>query len=280
MVVRAAPVRAADATDDRGDGVGSEWFRRFGPVGGQSPQAGDGTRLFCFPHAGGAASAFLALARTLAPAVDVLAVQYPGRQDRRSEEPFTDIGRLADALADEVRRTGPAPYAFFGHSMGAVLAYETARRLTDMPGPVHLFLSGRAAPGPTPNPHDQLGSDAEVLAAVRKLGGTTATVFDDPEILEMVMPTLRADYRALSSYTWTAGPALDVPFTVMVGDSDPVVTVDEASAWSRFTTARTDLRVYGGGHFYLDGSVAAVAGTVAGTLDALVPAATGSARSR
>ncbi|MGW6568820.1 thioesterase II family protein [Streptomyces sp. NPDC054975] len=260
--------------------MGSEWFRRFGPVGGEPPAAGDGMRLFCFPHAGGAASAFIALARTLAPAVDVLAVQYPGRQDRRGEAPFTEIGRLADALADEVRRTGPSPYAFFGHSMGAVLAYETARRLTDMPGPAHLFLSGRGAPRTTPNPHDQLRSDADVLAAVRRLGGTTATVFEDPDILEMVMPTLRADYRALASYTWTAGPALGVPFTVMVGDSDPVVSVSEASAWSRFTTARTDVRVYGGGHFYLDGRVAAVAETVSGTLDALVPATTGFDRSR
>ncbi|MFJ3586834.1 thioesterase II family protein [Streptomyces sp. NPDC090127] len=260
--------------------MGSEWFRRFGPVGGERPAAGAGTRLFCFPHAGGAASAFIALARTLAPAVDVLAAQYPGRQDRRTEEPFTDIGRLADALADEVRRTGPSPYAFFGHSMGAVLAYETARRLGDRPGPVHLFLSGRGAPGPTPLVHDQLRSDAEVLAAVRRLGGTTAGIFDDPEILAMVLPTLRADYRALASYTWRAGPALSVPFTVMVGDSDPVVTVPEASAWSRFTTAGTDLKVFGGGHFYLDGHVAAVAETVSRTLDARVPATTGTRHSR
>ncbi|MEU9701207.1 alpha/beta fold hydrolase [Streptomyces sp. NPDC047981] len=260
--------------------MGSEWFRRFGPVGGEQPTAGDGTRLFCFPHAGGAASSFVALARTLAPAVDVLAVQYPGRQDRRGEEPFTDIGRLADALADQVRRTDSTPYAFFGHSMGALLAYETARRLADGPGPVHLFLSGRGAPLTTANPHDQLRTDADVLAAVRRLGGTTATVFEDPEILEMVMPTLRADYRALSTYTWTEGPRLDVPFTVMVGDSDPVVRVAEASAWSGFTTAGTDVRVFGGGHFYLDGRVAAVAETVTRTLDALVPAATGSDRSR
>ncbi|MET9558478.1 alpha/beta fold hydrolase [Streptomyces sp. NPDC006645] len=222
----------------------------------------------CFPHAGGAASSYAPLSRELANDVDVLGVQYPGRQDRRRETPLAGIGQLADALAAEVRRELRGTYAFFGHSMGAVLAYETARRLRESgsTAPVRLFLSARGAPTPEPGRHDRLSTDADVLAAVRRLGGTTPAVLDDPELREMVMPALRADYRALGSYTWRGGQPLDIPFSVLVGDSDPVVTVAQAFAWREHTTAATTVTVFHGGHFYLDGHLPAVAKTVTDAL--------------
>ncbi|MCX4526365.1 alpha/beta fold hydrolase [Streptomyces sp. NBC_01551] len=247
--------------------MGSEWFRRFAPPGGNSASASRAT-LVCFPHAGGAASAYLPLARALAPGVGILAAQYPGRQDRRSERPVADIGELADSLAAEVSRELRGTYAFFGHSMGALLAYETARRLRDLgvAGPVRLFLSGRGAPTLHPGRHDRMSTDADVLAAVRRLGGTTPAVLDDPELRQMVMPALRADYRAIGAYAWREGEPLDVPFSVYVGDSDPVVSVAQASAWRDFTTAPTSLDVFPGGHFYLDGQLPALARAVAGAL--------------
>lgn len=253
--------------------MGSEWLRRFDPLGGRTRPAAEVVRLVCFPHAGGAASTFLALSRAMAPAFDVLAVQYPGRQDRRREEPVDDIGRLADLIADEVHRQVEGPYAFFGHSMGAVLAYEVARRFAErqVPGPVRLFLSGRGAPAPWPSRHDRISSDAELLASVRGLGGTTTAVLDDPETRAMIMPALRADYRAIGSYAWTAGEPLDVPFSVLIGDSDPVATVAEASAWADFTSAGTTTHVFSGGHFYLDGRVREVAGTISAALGGPVP---------
>ncbi|MDT0452828.1 thioesterase II family protein [Streptomyces hesseae] len=243
--------------------MGSDWFRRYG----QAPQ--DGPRLVCFPHAGGAASAFVPLSRTLGAAVDVVAVQYPGRQDRHQEPPVDDIARLADRLAEEMSALDDQrPFAFFGHSMGAVLAYETARRLEQRsaPGPERLFLSGRGAPAAAPSPHDQVRTDAHVLAAIRRLGGTTGGVFQDPDLLAMVMPALRADYRAIGTYAWTPGAPLNVPFTVLIGDNDPVVTVEEASDWRGFSAARTDLRVFSGGHFYLDHHTREVADLVAEAL--------------
>ncbi len=249
--------------------VDSEWLRRFAVPGGDSATAG-GTTLVCFPHAGGAASAYVPLARALAPEVAVLSVQYPGRQDRRHERPLDDIGELADALAAEVRRGPEGPYAFFGHSMGAVLAYETARRLREdgRTGPSHLFLSGRRAPALDPSPHDRLLTDDDVMAAVRRLGGTTPAVLDDPELREMVMPALRADYRAVGSYGWRPGAPLSVPIGVFVGDSDPVVTVEQASAWRDFTTAPTTLEVFPGGHFYLDRHLPAIARSLTAALAA------------
>ncbi|MET7718817.1 alpha/beta fold hydrolase [Streptomyces sp. NPDC005407] len=245
----------------------SEWLRRFGPA------SDNGIRLFCFPHAGGSASAFLPLTRALSALsgeVDVLAAQYPGRQDRRREPPVESITGLADALADEIRPLSGRPYAFFGHSMGAVVAYETARRLTQRgaPRPLRLFLSGRGAPAERPYTHDRLMHDAAVLAAIRRLGGTASRVLDDPEVLAMVMPALRADYGALGSYDWRPGAPLTAPVTVLIGDSDPVVTVDEAAAWCNHTSGGCELRVFPGGHFYLDGLADELAAVVLAGLPA------------
>ncbi|WP_308340489.1 alpha/beta fold hydrolase [Streptomyces sp. ISL-112] len=228
------------------------------------PRSGEAPRLVCFPHAGGAASSFLPLARALAPDLDVLSAQYPGRQDRRGEQPVDDIGRLADHLTEQVRLRVSGVYAIFGHSMGAVLAYEVARRLVDLklPGPVALILSGRGAPAALPSRYDRLHSDEEVLRAVRRLGGTTPKVLDDPELRDMVLPALRADYRAIGGYAWRPGPPLAVPITALVGDSDPVVTVAGAEAWGDFTTAGIRTRVFEGGHFFLDEHLVQVANEV------------------
>lgn len=211
-------------------------------------------RLVCFPHAGGTASTFLSLSRALGEHLDVLAVQYPGRQDRRRDDPYRSITAHADALAEAMGPLTESPYALFGHSMGAVLAYETARRLATAgrPGPRRVFLSGRGAPSPLPSTHDRLSNDTEILTAVRGLGGTGHTVLDDPELLAMVMPALRADYGALGAYHWSGGPPLSSPVTALIGDADPVVTVDEAAAWHNHTTGPFDLRILPGGHFYLD----------------------------
>ncbi|MGA5473993.1 thioesterase II family protein [Streptomyces arboris] len=247
----------------------SVWFRRFA-----GPGTGDGTtpQLICFPHAGGAASAYVALSRALAADADVLAVQYPARQDRRKEEPATDLTALARTIADALARdlTPGRPYAFFGHSMGAILAYETARLLTQSaaPAPVRLFLSGRGAPAPEPLRSDLIEGDAELLAAIRRLGGTGQGILDEPELLEMALPALRADYRALGAYRWRPGPPLDLPFTVLVGASDPVVPTEDARGWLGHSTRESRMRVFPGGHFYLDEAVAEVADEVRTSLAA------------
>ncbi|TFE53221.1 thioesterase [Streptomyces sp. ICN441] len=243
----------------------TRWFRRFGEPLAEAP------RLLCFPHAGGAASAYAPMARRLSPVIDVVAIQYPGRQDRRNEAPADGILDLATRIADGIDLEDPRPLAFFGHSMGALVAFETARVLhgRSARAPVRLFLSGRGAPGPAPNPHDRLTDDAAVLAAVRNLGGTDASFLDDPELLAMVLPTLRADYGALAAYRWTAGPALNSPFTVLVGDSDPVVPVASVHGWARHTRQDNDVLVLAGGHFYLSERLDEVCAIVTGRLTTL-----------
>ncbi|MFH9065399.1 thioesterase II family protein [Streptomyces coeruleorubidus] len=254
--------------------MNSPWLRRFDAA------PPDDTRtteflLICFPHAGGAASSYLPLSRALAPEIGVVSVQYPGRQDRRREPPCTSLMALARAVADELEHQlrPRQQYALFGHSMGAVVAYETARLLAerDLPMPGRLFLSGRGAPSATPRPGDLLSDDAALIAEIRRLGGTGRRVLDDPELLHLALPALRADYRALGGHRDRPGPPLDVPFTVMVGDADPVVAVDDARGWLAHSLRDSRLLTYPGGHFYLDDNIARVAGDLRHALAADVP---------
>ncbi|MFH9674944.1 thioesterase II family protein [Streptomyces sp. NPDC017405] len=240
------------------DGVA--WVRRFKLAPGAD------VRLVCFPHAGGAASYFHPLARELRPDVEVLSVQYPGRQDRRREPPLEDIGQLADHIAAALRPTlDEGPTAFLGHSMGATVAFETVRRLerAGAEGPCLLFASGRRAPGipraERLHPLDEAGLRAEL----RELNGTGGAFLEDPEMLRSVLPALRGDYRALEAYACTpADAAVRTPVTALVGVDDPRVSVADALAWSRHTTGAFSLRTFEGGHFYLSEGVEPVAAEV------------------
>jgi surfactin synthase thioesterase subunit len=242
--------------------VNSTWLRRF------TKAAGDGPRLVCFPHAGGSATAYLPLARALPADFDVVSVQYPGRQDRYREAPFTALAPLVEAVAEELARELAAdsgrPYALFGHSMGALIAFETARLLArgELPGPQRLFLSGRGAPGLRTSAHYDLYDDADVLADVRRLGGTDQGMLDDPEVLEMVLPALRADYRALGTYRWRGGEPLAAPITALTGDRDPMVTVQDVRTWREHTSGDFAVKVFPGGHFYLFDHIGQVAAAV------------------
>ncbi|MGA5417949.1 thioesterase II family protein [Streptomyces pseudogriseolus] len=231
--------------------MNSTWFRRF------TTAAGDGPRLVCFPHAGGSATAFKDLARALPARFDVMSVQYPGRQDRYHEPPFTALAALVEAVAGELTRELAAapgrPYALFGHSMGALVAFETARLLAsrgELPSPQRLFLSGRGGPGTSSLPY-HLYDDADVLDDVRRLGGTDQAMLEDPDLLELVLPALRADYRALGTYRWRAGEPLTCAVTALTGDRDPMMKPEDAGTWRAHTTGDFTVKVFPGGHFYL-----------------------------
>lgn len=242
--------------------MNSTWFRRF------TATTGDGPLLVCFPHAGGSASAYVPLSRALSAEFDVVSVQYPGRQDRYAEAPFTALAPLvetvAEELAHELARVPGRPYALFGHSMGALVAFETARLLVQngLPVPQRLFLSGRGGPLCRTGDEGLPWDDADVLADVHRLGGTDQTMLDDPDILEMVLPAMRADYQAVATYRWTRGEPLAVPVTTLIGDHDPMVTVQEARTWGECTSGDFALKVFPGGHFYLTDQIGEVAATV------------------
>ncbi|MFJ8582973.1 thioesterase II family protein [Micromonospora sp. NPDC093277] len=223
------------------------WTRRYHEAGP------DAMRLICFPHAGGSASFYFPVSRALAPRIEVLAVQYPGRQERRRDPAVNSIHELADQIAAALPYEDWRPTAFFGHSMGATLAFEVAHRLERDRGlsPLHIFASGRRAPSRTrvENLH-QLGDDA-IVAELRRHSATDDRLLEDQELLRMILPALRSDYRAIETYQARPDVRLRCPLTVLVGTADPLVTPDEAEAWRAHTTGPTEVRYFPGGHFYL-----------------------------
>jgi pyochelin biosynthesis protein PchC len=231
--------------------VGSAaWIRRFHPV------AAPGIRLACFPHIGGSASFYRPISTALAPEVEVLAVQYPGHQDRSGEDPLTDIHRIADQAFEALRPVLGDRMAFFGHSMGALVAFEVARRMEQVLGttPAALVASGMWAPSrqregeiDTSDPNNM----SEVIADLRRLKGTDPALLEDGELMQTIVGTLRSDYIATASYRCGSGVQVDCPVTVFVGDRDPHVSVEAAQAWSGHTTGGFALHVFGGDHFYL-----------------------------
>ncbi|MFI6108975.1 thioesterase II family protein [Streptomyces sp. NPDC051310] len=225
----------------------SRWIRQFHPA----PQAP--VRLLCLPHAGGSASAYYALSKALAPQVEVLAVQYPGRQDRRQEPLLDSIDALRAGLAEELAPWRDRPLALFGHSMGAVLAYEVARTLCGDAGapPVHLFVSGRGGPEQQVELALDQMDDRAMVTALDDLGGTDMRFLDDEDVLRLVAPAIRSDYRAVRTYRHVPGPPLPCPITALVGDRDAMAPVGVVEPWGAHTSADFRMEVFPGGHFYL-----------------------------
>jgi surfactin synthase thioesterase subunit len=225
------------------------WCRRYRP-------AKDATaRLVCLPYAGGSAPFFRPVAMALDAGIDVVALQYPGRQDRRAERPIGDMMELADRVHEILGRQPDLPLTLFGHSMGAVLGFELARRLeAGGRGPAHLFASGRRAPSTHRDEAVHLRDDEGILDEVRRMDGTATTVLNDEEMMRAALPALRADYLATETYRCPPDAAVACPISALTGDSDPKTTLAEAEAWSRHTTGPFDLQVYPGGHFFLSGS--------------------------
>ena len=231
------------------------WIRRFHTARESA------VSLVCLPHAGGSAGSYFSLSQELAPSVEMLAVQYPGRQDRRWEPPARSVEELAAGVAGALGARD-RPVVLFGHSMGGAVAFELARVLEESGGaaPIALVVSARRAPSlPRPGPEEpRPASDEEIKSSMRRLEGTDARLLEDPELLRFFLPALRADYMVAGSYRGPADGQVACPITALVGDADPETTVDDAGAWRRHTTGAFDMHVYPGGHFFIDSNLPAV----------------------
>jgi surfactin synthase thioesterase subunit len=221
------------------------WFRKF------VCPASDRPLLVCFPFAGGSARWFAGLSAELTPDVRVWAVQYPGRFERTCEPLIDDLESLADQVFEAMNEHAERPVALFGHSMGAVVAFEVARRLQSADLPVaRLFVSGRVAPQLRRDRNAHLLSDDGLVASAEALGGIPPGLLDRPSVRALLLPRLRSDYRAVETHRHVPGPPLTTGITALVGDADPLVSRDDAVAWCGHGLGRFALEVLPGGHFY------------------------------
>ena len=193
-----------------------------------NPQAS--LRLFCFPYAGGKAVSFRAWSSGLPTTVEVCPVELPGRGSRLMEVPFTQFEPLISALAQALLPYLDKPFAFFGHSMGALVSFELARLLRQKYGlsPVHLFVSGRGAPQvvPVPDPPIHALPEPAFLEKLRGLNGTPEAVLENAKLMQLLLPMLRADFAVIETYVYVPEPPLNCPITAFSGWQDRKVSFD------------------------------------------------------
>ncbi|MEV5645845.1 thioesterase domain-containing protein [Streptomyces flaveolus] len=260
-------MRPAAQSSARAARADSPWLRRWG--GGAAPRF----RLICLPHAGGSAGFYRPWAALTPPEVELLAVQYPGREDRLEDPEAADMGELTAAVADAVAPLLDRPYALFGHSMGSAVAWELAHELNrrGLPGPRRLFASGRAAPGRAVTGQLHRQSDDVLGAELARLGGTSREILDDPGLRPLILTAVRHDYRIIETYRPADREPLSCPLHVLTGSADPELgeerSRDRAGGWADLTTARTEVRVFPGDHFYLTPRRREVVATVLRRLD-------------
>ena len=211
-------------------------------------------RLFCLPYSGAGGSIYCQWSETLPPAIEVCPVQLPGREHRLNEQPFTALTAVVPKIAEAIRPYLDKPFAFFGHSLGALLSFELARYLRRewQLMPSHLFVSGHSAPQLChyKSPIHTL-PEADFVARLDELNGMPDGVLTHPELRELLLPLLRADFTMCETYQYEAGAPLNCPLTALGGLADPYLDRADLESWGEQTSSFFKLRLFRGDHFYL-----------------------------
>jgi medium-chain acyl-[acyl-carrier-protein] hydrolase len=218
------------------------------------PREGSALRLFAFPYAGASAAIYRPWVKELPPQIELWAVHLPGREARISEPGIPSIAGMAAALAAGLRDFLDMPFAFFGHSMGALLAFELSRQLRReaLPLPRLLAVSAHRAPHlPNRRPRTYDLPPDEFLAEITRLNGTPVTVLEHQELLDLLLPTLRADFEAVETYAYTPGAPLPCPIRAYGGVDDPEVSRAEIEPWREQTSGTFSVSMFPGDHFYV-----------------------------
>ncbi|WP_297836371.1 alpha/beta fold hydrolase [Pseudomonas sp.] len=222
-------------------------------------------RLFCVPYSGASASVYARWQRGLPESLQVCPLELPGRGARFAEPLATDLSALARQLAAEILPLTDHPYALFGHSLGALLAVEVAYALRELgaPDPHVLVASGTEAPSVRDDQDlRQPLDDGQLIARLQTLGGTAPEVLDSPELLELILPVLRADFLLCGNYQPTERMPLNCPIRVFGGLQDDA-SPSALSAWQRETLGDFSLQWFEGGHFFIASSQAQVLAALA-----------------
>lgn len=216
-------------------------------------------RLFCLPFAGGSASAFRDWPRHVPHAVEIVPLEMRGRGTRHGERPFDRLAPFVDEAIDAIGGAADRPFALFGHSMGALAAFEIACTLAaGGPSPSHLFVSAHAAPNIVPDaPPAHRLSDADLLAHLRRLEAAPAALAE-PELMQLMLPVVRADLAACETFVYRPRPPLECGITAFGGTSDPLVPKMHLLEWRRHTLASFRLEMYVGEHFFINACLPAV----------------------
>lgn len=216
-------------------------------------------RLFCFPYAGGSSLIYRDWPEQLPSTVEICLAQLPGRGVRIKDPAFTRLMAMVEEIGKAILPYLDKPFAFMGHSMGAMIGFELARSLRreHRLKPVCLFITGRRAPQcPNKDRITHALPDAELLEELRRLNGTPKEVLDHPELMELMLPLLRADFAVVETYLYSPEPPLDCPISVIGGLQDKEVTRDQLEAWSEQTLSDFKLRMVEGDHFFINTSQA------------------------
>jgi medium-chain acyl-[acyl-carrier-protein] hydrolase len=216
-----------------------------------NPQAN--LRLFCLPYAGGSAAVFRTWPNSLPSNVEVCAVEYPGRGRQIKSAPLARLESLVEAIASVLLPYLDKPFAFFGYSMGGLVSFELTHLLRRYSlAPFHLFISARRAPQlPLIKPLLHILSDPDLLNELRNLNGTPKAVLENPELMEMFLPVLRADFAVLETYIYTQKQPLECPITVFGGLQDQEVSHEALQAWREQTIGAFSLHEFNGDHFFI-----------------------------
>lgn len=223
-------------------------------------------RVFFFPFAGGNASAFLPWQAALGPRLELRVAQLPGRGVRLFDPPVADLDELVAQLTRAVAELADRPFLFFGHSLGALLAFETARQLrrTGRPAPASLWVSGAEGPQ-TRLLRRRLHQleEVELIEALREYNGTASEMLADRELMQLVLPGVRADFALSERYVYRPEAPLDLPISVLLGEADEFVEPERAAGWAAESSRPITVHRFPGDHFFLNDHQQAIADLIA-----------------
>jgi medium-chain acyl-[acyl-carrier-protein] hydrolase len=218
-----------------------------------NPQAS--FRLFCFPYAGGGSITYRAWVDSLPDSIELGLILLPGRETRLSEPAFKQVAPLVQVLARVLQPHLVKEFAFFGHSMGAIITFELARQLRRLQGlsPTHLFVSGRGAPQvPDSSMPTYNLPEPELLIELKRLRGTPCEVLENPELMRLILPALRADFELVQTYSYSSELPLDCPITAFGGQEDEEIASQDLEAWREQTKKAFSLHILPGDHFFIN----------------------------
>lgn len=213
----------------------------------------DRISLFCLPFAGGSRYSYTLFNRYLPPHIELVSLDVPGRGTRFSEPPLDQLDAIAEDVLEQIRGQLDRPFAFFGHSMGTILAYLLCEKLEqqDLPMPLQLFLSGRCGPAFEDRKRRWHAlPKAEFLEKLFELGGSPGEVLQEERLMELMEPVLRADFKAVEDFSYGKLRRFDLPLTVMIG-KDEQITLDEAFSWQEISSRPLSFHAFEGGHFFI-----------------------------